>query len=177
MLDLTRLESGALSPQRGWYSLAEIVNRVLQRFGPDLADRPLTLQVPEDLPLLPVDYVQIEQVVWNVLQNALKYSPPGSPLVITAELAGTVVALRISDHGPGVPVEERERVFAKFYRYQHPDQARVPGSGVGLTICKGLVEAHGGQIAFSEHHGGGALVEIQLSLQIDPAIPSGKEQR
>jgi two-component system sensor histidine kinase KdpD len=177
LLDLTRLEAGVLHPQRGWYNIAEIVNAVLQRLTPDLADRRLELEVPDDLPLLPVDYVQLEQVLWNLIQNALKYSPPDSPLTITAALEQDVLLLSIGDRGAGIPIAERTRVFERFYRFQPPDQARVPGAGVGLTICKGLIEAHGGQIAIQGRDGGGTLIQIRLPLEVDEPARLAEVQR
>lgn len=164
LLDLTRLEAGVLHPQRGWYNIAEIVSVVLERLAPELQERTVELRVPDDLPLVPVDYVQLEQVLWNVLQNALKYSPPGSPLMIRAAAQANALALHIADRGPGIPHAERERVFEKFYRLQPADGARVPGSGVGLAICKGLIAAHGGQISVAGREGGGTVIQIALPL-------------
>jgi K+-sensing histidine kinase KdpD len=166
-LDLTRIEAGVLHLQRGWYHIAEIVNRVLDRCAPDLADRPLELDVPETLPLLPVDYIQIEQVLWNLVQNAVKYSPPGSPLGITASLQDALLCVSIADRGPGIPPGERARVFEPFYRPDADRNARVVGTGIGLAICKGLVEAHGGQITIHGRDGGGTLVRIDLPLRSD----------
>jgi two-component system sensor histidine kinase KdpD len=123
--------------------------------------------MPDDLPLIPVDYVQLEQVLWNVLQNALKYAPPTSPLTVTARQEATSVVLRIGDRGPGIPANERARVFEKFYRLPQTQQAHLPGAGLGLAICKGFVEAHGGEIAILDHDGGGTLVAIGLPLHAD----------
>jgi two-component system sensor histidine kinase KdpD len=173
MLDLTRIEAGVLRPQRGWYNVAEIVYHVLQRLAPNLEGHPIELQVPDDLPLIPVDYVQLEQVLWNVLQNALKYAPPDSPLTIEVRQEATYLMLCIGDRGPGIPTSERARVFEKFYRLPQTQQASLPGAGLGLAICKGFVEAHGGDIAILDHNGGGALVTIRLPLHADV---SNKEQ-
>ena len=129
--------------------------------------------MPDDLPLIPVDYVQLEQVLWNVLQNALKYAPPDSPLTITARQEATCVMLCIGDRGPGIPASERARVFEKFYRLPQTQPASLPGAGLGLAICKGFVEAHGGDIAILDHNGGGALVTIRLPLHADA---TNKEQ-
>jgi two-component system sensor histidine kinase KdpD len=120
-----------------------------------------------------VDYVQLEQVLWNVLQNALKYTPPGSPLMVTARQQATCLVLCIGDRGPGIPTSERTRVFEKFYRVPHAQQAGLSGAGLGLAICKGLVEAHGGDIAILDRKGGGTLINISLPLQADA---SNKEQ-
>jgi two-component system, OmpR family, sensor histidine kinase KdpD len=167
MLDLTRIEAGVLRPQRGWYNVAEIVYHVLQRLAPHLEDHPIELHVPDDLPLIPVDYVQLEQVLWNVLQNALKYAPPSSPLTITVHQKFSSLMLSIGDRGPGIPARERARVFEKFYRLPQTQQAGLPGAGLGLAICKGFVEAHGGNIAICDHNGGGTLVTIDLPLHVD----------
>jgi two-component system sensor histidine kinase KdpD len=173
MLDLTRIEAGVLRPQRGWYNVAEIVYHVLQRLAPNLEGHPIELSVPDDLPLIPVDYVQLEQVLWNVLQNALKYAPSGSPLTITARQQATCLLLCIGDRGPGIPASERARVFEKFYRLPQTQQAGLPGAGLGLAICKGFVEAHGGDIAILDRNDGGTLVTIRLPLHADA---SNKEQ-
>ena len=166
MLDLTRLEAGALQPRRGWYNLAEIVHRALARLAPLLEGRPLELDLPEDLPLIPVDYVQIEQVLWNVLHNALTYAPAGSPICVSVAQSADALLVTVGDRGPGVPAAERTRVFEKFYRLTQSEQAKIPGAGLGLAICKGLVEAHGGQIALGGRSGGGALVTIRLPLTL-----------
>jgi two-component system sensor histidine kinase KdpD len=114
-----------------------------------------------------VDYVQLEQVLWNVLQNALKYAPPSSPITITASQQATCLMLRIADRGPGIPASERVRIFEKFYRLPQAQQSGLPGAGLGLAICKGFVEAHGGDISIHDRAGGGALVSIQLPLHAD----------
>jgi two-component system sensor histidine kinase KdpD len=173
MLDLTRIEAGVLRPQRGWYNVAEIIYHVLQRLAPNLEGHPMELHVPDDLPLIPVDYVQLEQVLWNVLQNALKYALPDSPLTITACQEATCLLLCIGDRGPGIPASERARVFEKFYRLPQTQQAGLPGAGLGLAICKGFVEAHGGDITILDRNGGGALVTIRLPLHADA---TNKEQ-
>lgn len=165
LLDLTRIEAGALRPQRGWYNIAEIIYTVLQRLAPSLADRPIELMVADDLPLLPVDYVQLEQVLWNVVQNALKYSPAGSPISIAVAVRDNALSINIGDRGPGIAPEQRTRVFEKFYRLSQNGRDQIPGTGIGLAICKGLIEANGGSIAILGREGGGTLVEICLSLQ------------
>jgi two-component system sensor histidine kinase KdpD len=170
MLDLTRIEAGVLRPQRGWYNAAEIVYRVLQRLAANLEGHALEIDMPDDLPLIPVDYVQLEQVLWNVLQNALKYTPPNSALTLTAYLQANRMRLCIGDRGPGIPLDEHARVFQKFYRLPHTQHAGLPGAGLGLAICKGLVEANGGVIAISNRDGGGVLVTIDLPLNIDTAV-------
>lgn len=164
MLDLSRIEAGVLQPQRGWYNIAEIVYRVVQRLASTLDGYDLQVNVPDDLPLVPVDYIQIEQVLWNVMENAAKYAPPHSHIAVTARQQDGAIQLRISDGGPGIPVDQHERVFDKFYRLSHGDHAQVAGAGLGLAISKGLVEAHGGQITLENNHEGGTVVIISLRL-------------
>jgi two-component system sensor histidine kinase KdpD len=167
MLDLTRIEAGVLRPQRGWYNVAEIIDRVLQRLSPKLEGHPIDLHVPDDLPLMPVDYVQLEQVLWNLLQNALAYAPPSSPLLIEAAQQADSIVLHIGDRGPGIPIDQRARVFEKFYRLPQAQPAGLHGAGLGLAICKGVVEAHGGEIMLSDRAGGGTLATIRLPLDTD----------
>jgi len=165
LLDLTRIEAGVLRPQLGWYNIAEIVNRVLDRFASELARRPLELEVPDTIPLVPLDYIQIEQVLWNIVQNALKYSDVGTTITIAVALDDTGLLLTIGDRGPGILPAERTRVFEPFYRLHQSGGARVDGAGIGLAICKGVIDAHGGCIAILGRVGGGTLVQIRLPLQ------------
>jgi len=109
-----------------------------------LRDRPLTTHLPADLPLVPLDGVLIEQILINVLDNALKYTPPGSPLSLAAWTTDGAMTVEVADQGPGLPPGEEQRVFDKFYRAQRPGAAS--GAGLGLTICRGIMAAHGGQI-------------------------------
>ena len=167
LLDLTRIEAGVLQPQRGWYNVAEIIYHVLQRLAPRLELRPMDVRLPDDLPLIPVDYIQLEQVLWNVLQNALIYTPAATPILIAAEVQPGTLELQVGDRGPGIPAGEHARVFEKFYRLPHAHPASLQGAGVGLAICKGLIEAHGGTIALRDRVGGGTLVRIRLPLNAD----------
>ena len=166
LLDMTQIEAGAVRLQRGWYNLAEIVHRVLSRFGADLEERPFTLDLPDDLPLVPVDYVQIEQVIWNLVQNALKYSPSDSPLAVGVAVQELWLELSIADHGPGIPDAEREQVFAPFYRVSQNNAEAIRGTGIGLAICKGLVEAHGGRIQIGANEPSGSIVRVLLPRHI-----------
>ena len=131
-----------------------------------MGDRPLTIQLPADLPLVPLDSVLIEQVLLNLLENALKYTPPGSPLTLTAWATAEAVTVEVADQGPGLPPGEESRIFEKFYRVPGPVQAS--GAGLGLTICRGLVEAHGGQMWAANRPGGGLVVRFTLPLTGTP---------
>ncbi|HET7010561.1 MAG TPA: ATP-binding protein [Anaerolineales bacterium] len=144
LLDMSRLESGALKPQREWNLLSEIVGTVLERMRRQTANHRIQLDLPDDLPLVPVDYVQMEQVFTNLLSNSVKYAAAGTAIGIRARIDGPLVRVQVSNEGPPVPEEHLPRIFDKFYRITAAD--RVAGTGLGLSICKGIIEAHGGRI-------------------------------
>lgn len=171
LLDMSRIEEGALMPDKDWYSLKALVQDVLGRSAHLLAERHIQLHLSDDLLLVELDYLQIEQVFTNVLENALRYTPDGSPLEISASLEGERVVFSVADRGPGIPTADLERVFDKFYRVLHntPNTGQPRGSGLGLAVCKGLVEAHGGHIWAKQREGGGLIVSITL--------PVGKKER
>jgi two-component system sensor histidine kinase KdpD len=112
--------------------------------------------------MVPMDFVLIVQVLANLLDNALKDSPDGSPLEIRADLVDTEARISVMDHGIGIPPEDLERVFDKFYRVQRPDH--VSGTGLGLSISKGIIEAHNGRIWAANRPGGGAIITLTLPL-------------
>jgi two-component system sensor histidine kinase KdpD len=145
LLDMSRIEAGALNMQRKWNALDEIIGGVLTRLRPQAHDHRIELDLPEDLPLLPVDYVLMEQVFVNLIGNSLKYAPAGTLIRVSARsLDPETVQVCVSNQGPPVPEAHLERIFDKFYRVTAAD--RVTGTGLGLSICKGIVEAHGGRI-------------------------------
>lgn len=144
LLDMSRIEGGALRPRRGWYDLGELAREVLARLSPILADRPVELRVEPDLPPVALDYLMIGQVVTNLVENAVKYTPPGSPLHVAVRRDDGAVRLEVEDRGPGVPADRRARVFDKFSRLE--PAGRASGSGLGLAISRGFVEAHDGRI-------------------------------
>src|SRR5574341_1492473 len=144
LLDMSRIESGALKPTREWNLLAEIVNGVTAQMRKSAQTHRLEIDVPEDLPLVPVDYVQMEQVFRNLISNSLKYAPTGTTIRIEACVQNDALQVQVSNESPPVPPEHLERIFDKFYRVTAAD--RVTGTGLGLSICKGIVEAHGGRI-------------------------------
>ena len=167
LLDMSRIESGALKPEKEWYPIDELLHDVLGRMQPLLQDRVVVTNVPEDLPPVELDYMMIDQVVTNLLENALRYTPASSPIEITASTTATELFLSVADRGPGIPSSDLERIFDKFYRVM--DRARgtsvVGGTGVGLSVCRGLVEAHGGRIWAANRQGGGAIFRFTLPLQ------------
>ncbi len=165
LLDMTRLEAGAVQVRKEWHALEEVVGAVLTRLDDRLQGRPLAIDIPADLPLVPLDSVLIEQVLVNLLENAIKYTPAKSPIEISANITDDQVLVRIADRGPGIPPGDEERVFDKFYR------ARPNGSsgvGLGLTVCRGIVEAHGGKIWAQNRDGSGAVFQFTLPLEGQP---------
>jgi two-component system sensor histidine kinase KdpD len=165
LLEMTRLESGALELRKDWHPVEEIIGAALGRLGRRLAGRRVHTRVPPDLPLVAVDDVLIEQVLVNLIDNALKYTPPASPITIIATATDQAVTVEIADRGPGLPPDEVDRVFEKFYRAQ-PGAGR--GAGLGLAICRGIVRAHGGRIWAQNLPGGGVAFLFTLPLTEKP---------
>ncbi len=171
LLEMTRLESGALQLQREWHPLEEIIGAALGRFGKRFQDRPVTTHVPANLPLVPIDDVLIEQVLINLLDNALKYTSVGSPIDVSASSADESVVVEVADRGPGLPAGDEKRIFEKFYR---GGKGAVHGAGLGLAICAGIVEAHDGRIWAENRRGGGVTFRFTLPVKdTPPPMPSG----
>ena len=169
LLDITRLESGALDLQTEWMPLEEVVGAALNRRELASEAHRVRVALPEDLPLVAMDGVLMEQLLLNLLDNALKYSPPESPVDIKAWAAGKSLTLSIADQGPGIPAGEEERIFEKLARGQAASNR--PGAGLGLAICKGIVTAHLGRIQAVNHPQGGAQFLVTLPLGTPPVMP------
>ena len=169
LLDMSRIEAGALRPSRQWNLLQEIVGGVVERMRPLTGQHQLEIAVPEDLPLVPVDYVQIEQVFTNLISNCLKYAPPHTLIRVQARPNGSgLLLVEVSNQGPTVPEQDLARIFDKFYRITAAD--RVTGTGLGLSICKGILEAHGGRI-WAENLPVGLAFKFTLPLTWDGSPP------
>ena len=160
LLDMTKFESGGVELRRDLYPLEEIVGTVLQRMEPQLEGRAVSTELAENLPMVFVDDVLLGQVLWNLLENATKYTPPGSPLEIAAFEEEGAVIIEVRDRGPGIPPGEEERIFEKFYRGK---SEKVRGAGLGLPICRAIVQAHRGTIQALPREGGGTIFRISLS--------------
>jgi two-component system sensor histidine kinase KdpD len=158
LLDMTRLDSGSVSLHRDWESLEELVGTALTRLEKALAGRPVSVAIAHDLPPVPVDGVLVEQVLVNLLDNALKYTPAGSPLSVTARSEAADVLVEVADEGPGLPPGAEEQVFEKFYRGGQTPR----GFGLGLPICKAIVTAHGGRIWAENRSPRGAAFRFTL---------------
>jgi two-component system sensor histidine kinase KdpD len=168
LLDMTRLEAGALKVNKDLQPLEEVVGAALNRMDDRLRGREVIVRLPPDLPLVPFDSVLVEQVLINLLENATKYSPVGTPIEIGARMHDGAVEVDVSDRGPGVAPHDHERVFDKFYRAREGEGG---GVGLGLTICRGIVSAHGGRIWVEDRPGGGASFRFILPLGESPALP------
>lgn len=162
LLDMTRLEADALHLVREPSGLEDVIGSALEQLDRRLEGRTVKVDVPSDLPLVPMDFSLIVQVLVNLIDNALKYSPRESPIEIRASVQGDQVRVQVMDRGVGIPAEDLPRVFDKFFRVQRPDM--VSGTGMGLAICKGIVEAHGGTITAENRLGGGTLITFTLPL-------------
>ena len=173
LLDMTRLGSGALHPKQEWIAIEDVIGAALPRLKRQIGARKVDVEIDRQLPLLSLDFVLIEQVLVNLLDNACKYSPPDSRIQITADRRDSLVAVRVCDEGLGIPEAERENVFDMFYRVRATD-SQVAGTGLGLAICRGIVEAHGGSMAVvntsedgTQH---GTCVEFTLPIRDVPAL-------
>jgi len=160
LLDMARLEAGAVQLNRQWQPLEEVVGSALAACAPALDGRVVQVQLADDLPLLHLDAVLIERVLVNLLENAAKYTGAGLPIEIGAQLQGDEVALTVDDHGPGLPAGREEAIFQKFER-GHKESA-TPGVGLGLAICRAIVQAHGGTIRGQTLGRGGARFTLLL---------------
>ena len=167
LLYMTRLEAGAIQLRKEPLPLEEVVGAALVRLEKKLSDRTVTTHVPTDAPLVPMDGVLIEEVLINLVENATKYTPPGSPLEISADFNEEEVTVSVADRGPGIPPGEEERIFDKFYR---TGPKRTRGVGLGLAICRGIVVAHGGRIWVENRPDGGA--RFRFTLPADYEQPS-----
>jgi two-component system, OmpR family, sensor histidine kinase KdpD len=161
LLDLSRIKAGALVPSRAPAAVDEVIEGVVARLQPLLARHQVRLMLREDLPDAPIDVMQIDQVVTNLLENAVKFSPPGTSITVSAGRWQDAAEVRVSDHGPGIPEEERERVFEPFVR---GDRNASQGAGLGLSIGRAIIESHGGRIWIEGTAGGGTTVVFQLPL-------------
>jgi len=162
LLDMTRFETGGFELRRDAYPLEEIIGTSLHRLDNLLKGRELTVDLPATLPLVLGDEVLLGQVFVNLLENAVKYTPPGSPIEISAREADGMVEVQVCDHGPGFAPGEQEHLFEKFYRSR---SGSARGAGLGLAISKAVVEAHGGRIEAFNRSGGGAVFRFYLPMQ------------
>lgn len=166
VLNLTRLESGAMPVHKEWQPLEEILGAVLNRLAPRLQEHPLALNIPADLPLLPFDTLLMEQMLSNLMENAIRHTPAGTSIDITATQQKQDVLIEIADRGPGIHENEKDSIFSKFSRSAQGKQ----GTGIGLAICRAIIEAHGGHIWAENRPGGGAIFKFVIPIEGTPPI-------
>jgi two-component system sensor histidine kinase KdpD len=166
LLDMTRLDSGALQPKREACDLHDIVGSALQRTGKQLAKHKVVVNIPQDLPMLSLDAVLMEQVLVNLLDNAAKYSPEGSMVEIVGTQHRFATTLALRDEGPGIPPDDLPKIFDFFHRAKNADRQRA-GIGLGLAICRGFVQAMGGRIsAHNRRDREGSVFEIEFPASL-----------
>ncbi|HEX9081287.1 MAG TPA: ATP-binding protein, partial [Holophagaceae bacterium] len=170
ILDLTRLEASALPLQKDWQPLEEVIGAALRRLERHGGTAPVRVDLAPDLPLVPLDAALMEQALLNLLTNAQRHAPEGTTDLRAWAEPGQV-HLEVADRGPGIPEAFRERIFDKFFRL--PD-ARPGGVGLGLAICRAIVQAHGGSIAAEDRPGGGTAFRLRLPLPEPPPPPPGE---
>jgi two-component system sensor histidine kinase KdpD len=171
LLDISRIEGGSLKPQMSWHDLGALIEDVADRLQPVTRTHPLHIMVSDDLPPVWLDPVEIGEVVYNLVENATKYAPPGTDIGVDVRRDRGVVRVDISDHGPGIPTAAMPYLFDPFYRVID-GKPRPQGLGLGLAIVKGLVEAHGGRVWAENRAGSGARFTFTLPVvetAVDPA--------
>ncbi|TAK10652.1 MAG: DUF4118 domain-containing protein [Anaerolineae bacterium] len=168
LLNMSRIEANALKPEIQWNVLSEIVEDTVSHLHRNLEAHRLEIDLLEELPLVPVDYVQMQQVFTNLLSNSIKYSPPGTCIRIGARETAEWIQVTVQNQGPSVAPEHLNRIFDKFYRLSHAE--KVFGTGLGLSICKGIIEAHGGQI-WAENVPDGLAFRFTLPRSLEGHAP------
>ncbi|MGE5397431.1 MAG: ATP-binding protein, partial [Chitinophagales bacterium] len=169
LLDMARLESGLMRLNIDWCDIQDIIGVVLRQSEDSMEDRKIIADIPPSLPLVQADHALIEQVLTNLLDNAIKYSTPDSQVRISVTVKDQAIQVAIVDEGIGIPPGDEERVFDKFYRLN--SMQNVSGTGLGLSICKSIVEAHGGSIWIENRTNGGCITSF--TLPVPNPIPSG----
>jgi two-component system sensor histidine kinase KdpD len=168
LLSMTSLESGTLRARKAWHPLEEVIGVALNRLDEQLEDRRLTVAIEPAAALAPFDATLIEQVLVNLVENAAKYTPRGLPIRIGARRVGEAIEVEVEDQGPGVPVDQREVIFDKFHRAVSGGH----GMGLGLTICRGILTAHGGRVWCEQGAQGGSIFRFSLPSPEAPVLTS-----
>lgn len=170
LLDMSRLQSGGLLVKKEWMTLEEVIGSALERLDRLLARHPVQVNLPSNLPLVAIDGPLIEQVFYNLLENASKHTPPGTSISISAAIVDATLTVEVADSGPGLPKDSEERVFERFFRGARARQDS--GVGLGLAICRGLIHEHGGTIRAANRSEGGAVFRFTLPLDgTPPTLP------
>ena len=171
LLDMARIESGEVKLNLQWQPLEEVVGAALEATRAMLQRHTVVVQLPRDLPLIKFDAVAIERVLVNLLENVSKYTPPGSTVTLSAQVIGDDLSVSVADNGPGLPAGREEAVFQKFTRGER--ESATPGVGLGLAICRAIIESHQGRISAAQRPGGGAVFTFTLPLGQPPLVTDG----
>ena len=177
LLDMSRIEAGTLIPHCEWHPFEEIIEGAIRRIAGVLECHRLEIKLDPQLPLVFVDGIEIQLVLVNLLDNAAKYSQGSSPIRIHVFLGPQQIEVRVADKGEGIPLEDREKIFERFYRIPVKRVHSIRGTGLGLPICKSIVEAHGGQIWVESTEGGGATIAFSIPLQEPPPFQKLDDRR
>jgi two-component system sensor histidine kinase KdpD len=172
LLDLSRLEAGHLRPHLDWHDVRDLVHTTLHSLGRTLAQHPVKVDIPPDMPPTKLDSALTEQILANLLNNAAVHTPAGTPIEVRARAESGELVLEVADHGPGLPPGNPERLFERF---QRGADAAPGGTGIGLSLVKGFAEAQGGTMTATHRDGGGALFTVRLPLTKMPPVPQEKE--
>ncbi len=162
LIDMTRVEAGAIQVTPTPCDVQDVIGTALRRLNGQLKDRRVSVHVAPALAPVPMDFALMVKVLVHVLDNAVRYSPSGTPILVRAKASGENLEITVADRGMGIPPDDLTRVFDKFYRVGRTEEAT--GTGLGLAICKGIVEAHDGSIRADQRPGGGVVVTIKLPL-------------
>jgi len=166
ILDMARLDAGVVELDRQWHPVEEIIGTALNALQKRLEGREVKVSIPPGIPMVYADAVLIEQVLVNLLENAVRYTPAGSPLGLTVEVTSFAVEIFVADRGPGIPKGMEDKLFEKFYRVRN--EAAQSGVGLGLAICRAIVEAHGGTIHAHNRASGGAVFSFMIPMDRQP---------
>jgi two-component system, OmpR family, sensor histidine kinase KdpD len=173
LLDMTRLQAGALEIRKQWQPIEEVIGASLARLARQLKNRPVTTHVAPGLPFVPLDDLLVQQVLVNLLENAIRYTPADTPIEVSAREADGSIVIEVADRGPGLPSGDPSRLFEKFY--QVGQSKTHVGTGLGLAICRGVVQLHGGKIHAENRAGGGAVFQFSLPLEGEPPVVALQE--
>ncbi|HEY6084031.1 MAG TPA: ATP-binding protein, partial [Nitrospira sp.] len=174
LLDMSRIEAGTLKPSREWHLLDELIEVSIRRVGQRLERRSLHIDLSQDLPPIYVDGMEIQQVLVNLLDNAVKFSAEDSPISIQAGRHGDKITVQVTNQGEGIPHDELNRIFDRFYRVSARTISAVPGTGLGLAICKSIVEAHGGLIEARSISG--QETTVSFSIPVMEGVPNHQRE-
>lgn len=173
LLDMARLHAGHVTLRKEWQLIEEVIGASIQLLGHSLADRQIRVALPRDMPLVEFDAILIERVFCNLLENAAKYSAPGSPIEISANAPGEIVEVSICDRGIGLPPDKQGTLFEMFER--GVSESATPGVGLGLAICRAIIEAHDGTIRAENRPGGGSCMTFSLPSGTPPSVEEESE--